>query len=98
MSVGWVRWFPSDWRGSLRVGEMSLAERGLYRDLLDIQASQGGPFEFDAARLARQVRCERRELEKLWTTVSTMFEQDGGGRWFNAKMQAEIDRSAEKHE
>jgi uncharacterized protein YdaU (DUF1376 family) len=72
---------------------MSLAERGLYRELLDFQAIAGGPFKYDPAKLARQLRCDRAEVEAMWSTVSALFERDGNGCWFNAKIQAEIDRS-----
>ena len=35
MNLPWYRWYTGDWLGSPTRPDMSLAERGMYRDLLD---------------------------------------------------------------
>ena len=35
VNLPWYRWYTGDWLGSPTRPDMSLAERGMYRDLLD---------------------------------------------------------------
>ena len=41
MSLPWYRWYAGDWLGSPTRLDMSLAERGMYRDLLDWHYAEG---------------------------------------------------------
>lgn len=87
----WVRWFPTDFRGSPRVGRMTRDERYLYRELLDLQAVDGA-FEVDPDRLAWDLRMTPDEFEAAWEAIRDCFEQDETGRFRNVRMEAERDR------
>lgn len=88
--VRWYRWHPSDWRGSARVAALSAEERGVYRELLDLQAELG-PFRFDPALLARQLRLDRAEIERAWPAVAGFFEEGPDG-FLNSKVEDEVRR------
>lgn len=96
--VAWIRFFFERWRASLRVGEMTLEERGLYLELLWLQAELGGSFEWDPERIARQLRTTVEEVERCWPKVELAFERKLDGSLNNTPMQVEVDRARNRVE
>lgn len=68
----WYKWYPTDWRLSESRADMDLAERGLYRDLLDIHYSDGS-IPADPAVLAKMLSVDPVAFAAAWVKVSLRF-------------------------
>lgn len=97
MGLGWIRFFPGDWRGSATVGAMSAVERIVYLELLLLEAA-GGPFLWDSARISRQIRLTQAECEEAWPAIRDRFDLLPDGRYSNPKMASEVVRANDKSE
>jgi uncharacterized protein YdaU (DUF1376 family) len=75
-SLAMLPFFPRDYLAATR--HMSLAERGVYTDLLWLQW-ENGPLPDDAERLANMVGCQLAEFERLWQVVGRKFERTEQG-------------------
>lgn len=77
-------WYTSDWiLSETRLG-MNLAERGLYRDLIDF-AYEHGSIPSCRVQLMRISCTTRREFERAWPKVREQFEERDG-RLYNEKV------------
>lgn len=88
-----------DWRSDDRVTDLTMAERGLYLELLWAQfISSDGMLPADEAKLAKRARCDLREFKKLWKNVAVFFEKKGENL-SNSRMKKtlnEVQKSASK--
>lgn len=69
-------WYIADWRESETRISLSLAERGLYRELLDYCYLEGS-LPKDQTRLSRLAGCSPKEFAQSWGSVSKLFDEDG---------------------
>ena len=77
-------WYIADWRESETRITLSLAERGLYRELLDYCYLEGS-LPIDHIRLSRLCCCSPEEFESSWPAVVSLFQLDGE-RFTHAKV------------
>jgi len=77
-------WYSADWLMSATRLEMSLEERGLYRDLLDY-AYQDGSIPADEKVLMRMAATTEREFRSAWPAVRKLFTENDG-RLFHHKV------------
>ena len=71
----WVKHWPTDWLGRELRYSMNLAERGMYRDLLDYCHAEGS-IPTDSAVLQRLLSVGSAEFEAAWPRVSKEFTKD----------------------
>ncbi len=83
------QWFISDWMQSEKVASMSLQERGLYRELLDLCYAQGS-LSADESTLIKLTRSERGEFRRAWPKVKQCFYLDNSGRYRNQRVEREL--------
>lgn len=89
-------WYFADWLQSETRFDLSLSERGLYRDLLDL-CYQDGSIPYDERRLRLMAACGDEEFTLAWEKVKSMFtERDG--RLYNEKVSEVRGRIEEWHE
>lgn len=82
-------WFISDWTQSEKVASMTLEERGLYRELLDLCYAQGS-ITTDEATLQKLARCGPKEFKRAWPKVKQCFTLHDDGRLHNARADAQL--------
>ena len=88
------QWFISDWTHSEKAASMSLQERGLYRELLDLCYAQGS-VSSDESTLIKLTRSERAEFLKAWPKVKQCFYLGDDNRYRNARVDAELSEMRE---
>lgn len=81
-------WYTADWRdpGETRL-TMTLAERGLYRELLD-SCYQDGSLPPDERTLMLMAACTPAEWRRCWPRVSREFQVGEDGRLHHRKVDA----------
>lgn len=72
MSLPWYKWFVSDWRNSETRFRLSLAERGLYRELLDLHHAEGS-IPSDKTTLRLMVGATAEDFDVAWANVAPLF-------------------------
>jgi uncharacterized protein YdaU (DUF1376 family) len=77
-------WFPRDFMSSTR--GWKLAERGLYRELLDAQWELGA-LPANLNDLADITGARRREFASAWVRVKAKFVSNGNGGLINLKLE-----------
>lgn len=87
-------WYPRDFASA--TADWSLAERGLYRELLDQQWDLGS-LPADHSKLRMLVRVTPQEWRMAWPTVSKKFEVGEDGRLRNLRLEVHRCKSIEKH-
>lgn len=94
-SLDWYPWYWRRWAGSRRVLRMTLAERGLYRELLD-QCWNVGSVPDDPDEVAELVFGAPAETANAWPAVRRMFARRDDGRLYYPEMselrQRQLDR------
>jgi uncharacterized protein YdaU (DUF1376 family) len=70
-------WYVDRWMSSTARVQMSLEERGLYRELLDHYYKHGS-LPSDAISLMRVSGSTKREFNRAWTVVGKWFEERDG--------------------
>lgn len=78
MSLDWYKWFPARWQASRKVQRMTLAERGLYHEMLD-EAWNKGPLPDDPARVADMLGLGTDEVMPCWARVRMAWVETEGG-------------------
>lgn len=78
MSLDWYKWFPARWQASRKVQRMTLAERGLYREMLD-EAWNKGPLPDDPAQIADMLALDLDEVMACWPGVRRAWVETEGG-------------------
>jgi len=73
--VYFYEWSVNRWRTSETRAILSLAGRGLYRELLDLCYAQGS-ISSDFQILAAQVGCAPTEIEQIWPKIKRHFYAD----------------------
>ena len=66
------QWYPKDWQSDSRVRRMTYEQRGIYRELLDIQWLEGS-LPDDAQQLAEILGCPLFRFEKAWPLIRECF-------------------------
>jgi uncharacterized protein YdaU (DUF1376 family) len=69
-------WYVADWRNSETRARLTLAERGLFRELID-QCAMEGSIPDDARMLARICGCSLKDINRLLRNLRDQFVQDG---------------------
>lgn len=90
-ALPWYRWFASDWRSSETRCSMDAAERGVYREALDLCYLEGS-IPADEATLMRLLAVTPEEFARTWPKVSAKFapHPDLLDRLVNPRAAAEI--------
>jgi uncharacterized protein YdaU (DUF1376 family) len=83
----WMPFYVSDWATGTTL--LSLAEKGVYIDLVAYQWDTGAVPGDDLRALARIARCDLAEIEQAWPAVSAKFTRGADGLWRNARVEAE---------
>lgn len=73
--VYFYEWSINRWRTSETRTQLSMAGRGIYRELLDLCYAQGS-ISKDFRVLAAQVGCDPVELEQIWPLIRRHFYTD----------------------
>ncbi len=89
-------WYFADWLQSEARFDLSLSERGLYRDLLDL-CYQDGSIPSDERRLRLMAACGDDEFTSAWEKVKNLFEERDG-RLYNEKVSGVRGRIEQWHE
>jgi hypothetical protein len=101
-----TQWFWSDWAGDLEVRRLTLAERGLWIDLLCLAAvgkptgyvcdQKGNPLSYE--EIARFANSSPTEVESLIAGIldKGVGSRDRSGRLFNRRMVRQADKAAQK--
>lgn len=71
-------WYSADWLQSDSRASMTLAQRGLFRDLIDMLMHDGGSLPANEPLLMRKSLCEPEEWAETWPVVRQEFEERGG--------------------
>jgi hypothetical protein len=89
----WYRWNPIQWQASRKVQHMSLAARGLYRELMD-ECWLKGSVPPTAAGIADLLGFDESEIEPLLAQVIRCFEAVDGSMVspFIEQVRSEMDR------
>lgn len=88
-------WYISDWRDSETRLNMTAAERGIYRELLDWHYRDGS-LPSDMSTLAKIAGVTLCELRRAWPKITGRFiERDG--RLFNERAEKVIDQLEDWH-
>lgn len=75
--------YPGDWLGGT-LG-MTLEEKGAYMEILMLQFNRG---HMDGHMVGQVVG-------QIWDKIKHKFEQDQEGKWFNARLELEVNRRKE---
>ena len=81
-------WFWQDWRANRKVRGLSYIAKGLYRELLDEQWSEGS-IPNDIEELADICGCPVRVMRKHWPQLSQFFEKQEDGTLINSRLEVE---------
>lgn len=73
-------WYFDDWLSSETRLDMTLAERGAYRDLLDF-CYRDGSIPSDPAVLAKMLGCSGEKFDEVWLKVRPQFRERGSRLW-----------------
>lgn len=65
-------WYPRDWRGDPHVQSMTLFERGLYRELLDICWIEDG-LPYETKIIAKMLGIDHVSFKRKWNTLQKRF-------------------------
>ena len=82
-----------DWLLSETRSRLNLQERGLFGDLCDLMATDGGSLIDDEATLQRRAACTAREWRNAWPKVRQCFEARDG-RLSNFKLTYALENAA----
>ena len=90
----WCKWYPTDWLASGTRLDMSAAERGVFRDLLDYQYAEGS-IPADEVALQRRCAVTTEEFQSTWPAVSKKFipHPEEAGRLINERAAGVIAES-----
>lgn len=96
-ALPWHRWFHATWLASETRHSMTAAERGVYRDALDLCYSEGS-IPADERTLQRLLIVSDEEFSEAWPAVSKHFEEhpDRPDRLINPKA-SEIMAESERY-
>lgn len=82
----YYKWLWRDWRANRRVQRLSYVAKGLYRELLDEQWSEGFiPAEIET--LSDICGCPVQIMEDHWSSLQDLFETQEDGRLVNRKLE-----------
>lgn len=65
-------WYPKDWGNSEKVFELTLIERGLYRELIDMAMLNDNKTEINLKVWSRKYACSVDELEGILITLKNL--------------------------
>lgn len=82
----YYKWLWQAWRSNRRVQRMHYIARGLYRELLDEQWSEGS-IPPDLFELADICGCPKSVMQEHWPEIEPCFVQREDGRLVNPKME-----------
>lgn len=74
----YLPWFHGDWQGSHRVRKLTLAERGLYRELLDLVWREGSVPD-DMEEVAHLIGARFSEVRPAWDAARSLLDQTPAG-------------------
>ena len=86
------QWYPGDAAADARYRAMSYEQRGIYRELLDLQW-MNGPLSGDTKRLAKVLGVTHARFRKAWDGgVSDCFLEQKDGTFVNERLAREFER------
>lgn len=92
-------WYMSDWQSSETRLRLTMAERGLYRELLDwLYSSAEGSLPDDERMVARIAGCDLRSLRYIWPAVRAALVMGPDGRLHHHKVDQIRQRIDSWHE
>ena len=83
--IVYCKWWLSDWLSSETRLSMTAAERGVYRDALDLNYQEGSLPSNEIA-LQRLLCVTPEEFAQCWPTVARKFQSDSNGRLVNSRV------------
>jgi uncharacterized protein YdaU (DUF1376 family) len=89
-------WYIADWRNSETRLNLSLEERGLYRELLDFCYVERS-LPSDERKLARIVNCSDEEFQRSWPAVKNLFNLSND-RYYHPKVSETLEKLDGYHE
>jgi uncharacterized protein YdaU (DUF1376 family) len=96
MRVRALYWWIDRWRRSTAFSDMTLAEQGAYRNLLDEAALRGGALPFDE-RVIAKASGDAVEWPALRETVMRRFTQQADG-WHNETLDKVLTETSARAE
>ena len=96
-SLSWYKRFGPVWLSSETRMTMTLEERGLYTDLLDVQASEGS-IPRDERAIQVMAAAKDDEFQRAWPRVSEQFVPHLTNRLINLKLKDILDARADYSE
>jgi len=98
-TLPWHAWFHATWLASETRFSMSLAERGLYRDALDLHYQEGS-IPANLTTLRRMLGVEEVDFGEAWPKVSTHFQTAAKDdtRLVNRKALVGLERAEEQRQ
>ena len=99
LSLPWYRWFAGDWLSCETRLDMSLAERGFYRDCLDLNFTRGS-LPASPELLCKLLGVSRKEFNRVSARVLSEFQPDPErpDRLTHPRIAAELQRAAKRVE
>jgi len=85
--LDWFAFYPADWRSDVHVQQMTMAQRGIYIELLAMAWQEGGRLPSDTEVIRRRLRCRGRWVDAR--KVLDRFVVDGQ-YMYNRRMVDEI--------
>ena len=83
-----MRWFPSDYAADTR--HLTLAEHGLYRQMLDLCWLHGGTIEDSPEWVAKRIGAPPKIVADCWPEVVQFFEKKRGEKLTHVRVLQEI--------
>lgn len=70
-------WYPKDWRSSRRVFRLTLAERGFYRELIDMAMASDNKTVLETDIWAREFGCSEQEILDFIEKFQKLTDENG---------------------
>lgn len=95
LNLPWYKWYHDWYRKESRI-ELNLAERGLYRECLDLHYQEGS-IPANLTVLRRWINVDKDEFDKAWPKVSKHFtsSQNDDSRLVNSRALKELKKLLE---
>lgn len=89
-------WYIQDWLLSRARSVLTLEQRGLYREILDILYNNEGIIDPDEDALRRMCQAEKTEWKRSWPAVRNLLD-DISGKWSHPKVRDTIEKLERYH-
>jgi uncharacterized protein YdaU (DUF1376 family) len=90
-------WYIQEWLLSDARARLTLEERGLYREVIDLMYADGGSLPDDPLLIQRKAACGDKEFKKAWPRVRQCFMAEAG-RIYQDKVSSTLARLQDYHD